>query len=81
LKELANKIHETEKNHKQWKKQFINFGIFLCLAAFNLFRGSKKNPSIFGIALCGAADWISLGVFVVVCFIISVSSLKTLQRE
>lgn len=43
------KIEELERGHRQWRKQGINFAIFLILCFLNLFRGSKKNPSLFGV--------------------------------
>ena len=75
------RIEELERGHRQWKKQGINFMIFLALCFLNLFRGSKKNPSLFGVKVCSWQDWTSLGVYVVLCVLLSVWSLKTVQKE
>jgi hypothetical protein len=64
--ELA-KLLKTEKTHRQWKKQAINFLIFGLLVFVNLFRGSKKSGSIFGVKTCSAADWSAFGVFILIC--------------
>jgi len=69
-------IIESEKNHKQWKKVGINVSIFFVLLFINLFRGSKKNPSIFGIVRCSGADWSSLIIYVIICGVLSYVSVK-----
>jgi uncharacterized membrane protein YfcA len=75
------KIIEMERTHLQWAKQGINFFIFLILVFINLYRGSKKNPSMFGIERCSGADWSSLVVFVILCSSISWYSVRRLQYE
>jgi hypothetical protein len=47
----------------------------------NLFRGSKRNPSIFGVERCSVADWTALGFFLVVCIIVSYLSILLVRRE
>jgi len=79
-RELA-KVEALERGHKQWKKQGVNFCIFLILAFINLYRGSKKEPSLFGVEVCSWQDWTSLGIFVVICVCLSIYALKRMQRE
>lgn len=47
----------------------------------NLFRGSKHNPSIFGIKKCGLEDWGSLVVYCIICILISWYSIRTVKYE
>lgn len=54
---------------------------FAILLFVNLFRGSKKSPSIFNIEPCSLPDWLSLVFYVLVCIIISVISVKIVVRE
>ena len=68
---------EAEKTHAQWKKQGINFAIFALLLFVTLFRGSKRTPSLFGVEVCSAADWTSIGVYVAICIAISFYTIKT----
>jgi hypothetical protein len=49
--ELKN-IIELERGHGQWQKQGFNFVIFMALFLVNIVRGSKKNPSMFGVETC-----------------------------
>jgi hypothetical protein len=51
------------------------------LALVNLFRGSKRNPSIFGVERCSIADWTALGFFLIVCIIVSYLSILLVRRE
>jgi uncharacterized membrane protein YfcA len=46
-----------------------------------LFKGSKKNPSIFSIKTCSIADWTLLAIFVLLCVLLSVYALRKLQYE
>ena len=70
-----------EKTHKQWYKQGVNFSIFLALALFNIIRGSKQHPSIFGVETCSLTDWGCLALFIAFCLFITVKSIKTVQHE
>ena len=79
--EKTKQIINLEKTHFQWAKQGINFAIFVILLFINLYRGSKKNPSMFGIKRCSGADWTSLVIFVILCGSISFYSLRTVQYE
>ena len=47
----------------------------------NLIRGSKKNPSLFGVERCSLIDWATLAVYVVICLIITYFSVKTVRYE
>lgn len=70
-----------EKGHGQWAKHGVNFLIFVLLLAMNLFRGSKKNPSMFGIEQCSAEDWTSIGIFCFICIFLTHKSVKRMQYE
>jgi uncharacterized membrane protein YfcA len=59
----------------------MNLVIFIALALFQLFRGSRKSPSIINMKPCSAADWSSFAAFVILCFLFSAHALKTLKRE
>ena len=48
---------------------------------YNLARGSKSNPSVFGIKTCSAGDWIALATFISVCVVVSYYALQTMRRE
>ena len=74
-------IERLEKSHLQWKKQGINLLIFFLLALLNMIRGSKENPSLFGVEVCSWQDWTSLVVYISVCIAISVYSVKVVQQE
>lgn len=80
-REELKKIYDNETSHRQWKKQGTNFFIFLSLAFFNVFRGSKHSPSFFGVKPCSVADWSSLGVFCCLCILISYNALKKMKHE
>ena len=71
----------TEKTHKQWKKQGTNLLIFCLLVFVNLFRGSKKSGSIFGIETCSAADWSAFGVFIICCSLLITYAVRVNQHE
>ena len=75
-KEKLKAILNSEKGHDQWDKQFINIAIFLALIALNIFRGSKKNPSIFGVKTCSGSDWISLLIFICFCVATTAYSIR-----
>lgn len=47
----------------------------------NLFRGSKHNPSIFGIKRCGYEDWGSLGVYSIICILLSWWAVRDVKYE
>ena len=59
----------------------MNVCLFLVLLFIDLFRGSKKEPSIFGIKTCSWQDFGSLAVFVGICVFMSLKSLKVLEYE
>ena len=70
------KIYESERGHLQWKKQFLNVLTFLALFFVTCYRGSKLNPSVFGVKVCSVEDWGSMGVYALFCLGISWYSLK-----
>lgn len=74
-------IEKLEKSHLQWKKQGINLLIFFLLALLNMVRGSKENPSLFGVEVCSWQDWTSLVVYIALCVALSVYSVKVVQDE
>jgi hypothetical protein len=74
-------ILEAEKTHCQPCKQFSNFIVFLILVFLNLFRGSKRNPSLFKIKRCSAPDWSAVGVYVLICAVLSYIAVKRLAWE
>ena len=55
--------------------------IFAVLLFVNLFRGSKKFKSIFGIQHCSPADWSSLVVYLFICVGLSLYSVKIAKAE
>jgi hypothetical protein len=74
-------IIEKEKTHKQWSKQALNVSVFFVLLVTNLFRGSKKHPSMFGVERCSNEDWSSLGIYVIVCATICCFAVRNMQYE
>ena len=46
-----------------------------------MFRGSKHNPSIFGVKRCSLLDWSSLGVYCVICFFLSWWAVRSVKYE
>ena len=74
-------IVNSEKGHDQWDKQLINVSIFLALVFLNIFRGGKRNPSIFGIKPCSPSDWISLFIFISFCALMTTYSIRSQQEE
>lgn len=72
---------QLEKTHWQWEKQMINVSIFIGLAVLNIYRGSKVNPSVFGIKMCSGLDWLGIFVFVSLCFSLTFYSIKSQMRE
>lgn len=75
------RIYQNEKGHGQWKKHGINFFVFLLLVFLDLFRGSKKSKSIFGVIPCSWEDWTSLAVYAIVCVLICWYSVRVIQWE
>ena len=59
----------------------MNILIFVFLALFQLFRGSRKSLSIIGIKSCSGGDWGSFAIFVGLCFAFSSYALKTMKYE
>lgn len=51
------------------------------MVILNLWRGSKRNPSLFGIKRCSGGDWAAVGIFVVVCAILSWVAVRRMQYE
>lgn len=72
-------IIAQERGHLQWKKQGINFIIFILLCLLNVSKGSKdQEPSSFTIEACSSADWIAKAIYCLVCLLISNYSIKVL---
>jgi uncharacterized membrane protein YfcA len=63
-----------ERHHKQWCKHFNNFIIFAVLAAVKLYNKINGDR-------CSTWAWITQGLFVVVCLVISFFSLRRIKRE
>ena len=59
----------------------MNFFAFVLLLFVDLFRGSKKSPSIFGIKPCSAGDWTSLGIYAAVSISLTIYAIKVTQYE
>jgi hypothetical protein len=76
-KKEFNLIVQLETSHWQYEKQFINFSMFMGLVMLNVFRGSKVNPSVFGIKVCSSQDWFGIGLFVVYCMCVTYYSVMT----
>lgn len=76
-----NDMVQLEKTHWQWEKQMINVSIFVGLVVLNVYRGSKVNPSVFGIKMCSGLDWFGIFVFVSLCFSLTFYSIKSQMRE
>ena len=76
-----NDIIDLEKGHQQWEKQFINIAIFLALVLLNIFRGSKINPSIFGVVSGSYSDWGSILIFIIFCGFMTFYSVIQQQKE
>lgn len=81
LQRQALLVHAQETTHLQWKKQLLNFFVFFCLTLVNLFRGSKKAPSIINMKRCSPADWCSLFAFCLICICVIAYALKIFKRE
>jgi len=47
----------------------------------NVFRGSKVNPSVFGIKVCSTQDWFGIGLFVFYCMCVTYYSVMMYIRE
>lgn len=47
----------------------------------NLYRGSKHNPSIFGIKRCSIADWSSLVIYCFICILLSWWAIRSVKAE
>jgi hypothetical protein len=74
-------IYEQEKGHGQWRKHSLNFFIFGVLVFLDVFRGSKHSPSIFGVKPCSWEDWTSLSLYVVICAVVCLYSVRNIQWE
>jgi H+/gluconate symporter-like permease len=75
------RIYELEKGHAQFKKHGLNFFIFLLLVFLDIFRGSKKSPSMFDVKPCSWEDWTSLAIYAVICVFVCMYAIKMVQRE
>lgn len=47
----------------------------------NIYRGSQKKPSIFGVTSCSPLDWIGLAVFMTFCCLMTSYSVMSQQKE
>lgn len=68
------KILHSERHHRQWCKHFSNFVIFATLAGVKLYNKILGDR-------CSSNAWISQGLFILVCLIISKISLKKIKHE
>ena len=80
-KAVYDQLIAAEKTHFQWSKQGKNFFVFLCLAFVNLWRGSKRTPSLFGVEVCSVADWSSIGIYAAICFGLTAYNVRMEQQE
>lgn len=80
-REEFNTILQLEKTHYQWKKQTINFSIFVALVILNLYRGSKVNPSVFGIKTCSVLDWVGICIYMTLCLGVTAYSVEQQRYE
>ena len=56
-------------------------GLLALLIVLNLFRGGKTTASIIGIERCSGGDWGIILAFILVCSLMTVGSLKIINRE
>jgi uncharacterized membrane protein YfcA len=59
----------------------INVSLFIALVVLNLYRGSKVNPSVFGIKMCSNLDWLGISMYIILCLSVTFYSVDTKKRE
>lgn len=78
---LVERMLEREKTHAQWDKHLLCLIVLVSQCLINLFRGSKANPSIVGIEHCGPVDWVLFALYLAICCVMSVVSIKRVMAE
>ena len=58
-----------------------NFLTLILLAFLNMWRGSKRTPSLFGVEVCSTADWSSIGVFAFIMLMMTVLAVRAEKHE
>lgn len=80
LKELE-QIVEREGGHAQYTKQGICVFMLSAVIAMNLLMPSEHSDSLIGIAHCSFDMFLLQGMFVLLCFLVTVFAIRLNRRE